>query len=212
VSAIDASLAIWPEAMFSYAGGYAESDVYVKASGRFVHHGADLGGIRTDFDMRVEGAQITPGTRVVVVGEKYYVVGGRTYLYEEADDRGELPDRLLPGWYATNVVATGSVKTILELVAASRQVGRAKRVYSATVRMGAVGSGLRSAFFDFLNGDDKTLDKSFVSYALTIDAEDRPTRFVLKWKLLVAEVGFYESSFTTTYRGWKSGEEIRVPR
>lgn len=29
----------------------------------------------------------------------------------------------------------------------------------------------------------------------------------------MAEAGFYESSFTTTYRGWKSGEEkIRVPR
>jgi predicted Ser/Thr protein kinase len=212
VSAIDASLAISPEAMFSYAGTYTQSDVHLEASGRVVHHGADLDRTRTDFDMRITGVQIASDSRVVVVGEKYYVVGRKTYLYKEVEDRGELPDHLLSGWYATHIAATGSVKTILELIAGSRQVRRVKGVYSATVKMEAAGYDLRHAFLDFLGGDDKALNTSFVSYALTIDAEDRPTRFVLRWKFPVAEVGFYESVFTTTYRGWRSGGEIRVPR
>ncbi|GAA4225014.1 serine/threonine protein kinase [Streptosporangium album] len=129
VSAIDASLAISPEATFSYAGGYTQSDIYLEASGRIVHHGTGPDRIRTDFDMRMSKAPTATGSRVVVVDEKYYVVGRKTYLYKEVDDRGELPGHLLSGWYATHIVATGSVKTILELVAASRQVRRVKRVY-----------------------------------------------------------------------------------
>jgi hypothetical protein len=56
------------------------------------------------------------------------------------------------------------------------------------------------------------VDESYVSYVLTIDEDDLPTRFALTWKVPVAGVGFYESTFTTRYRQWRQGQVIVAPK
>ena len=54
-------------------------------------------------------------------------------------------------------------------------------------------------------------DNSYIDYQLTLDAGTRPTKFVLTWKVPVSGSGTYESTFTTTYSGWKGTGDITKP-
>jgi hypothetical protein len=54
-------------------------------------------------------------------------------------------------------------------------------------------------------------DNSYISYKLTIDADNRPTSFVLTWKVPVSGSGTYESEFATTYSGWEKTGKISKP-
>ncbi|MET7999431.1 hypothetical protein [Nonomuraea glycinis] len=76
----------------------------------------------------------------------------------------------------------------------------------------AVRGRLRMLLGSWLGGSvDEQNDNSYIDYKLTIDADNRPTSFVLTWEVPVSGSGTYESEFTTTYSGWQKTGKISKP-
>ncbi|MFD0469393.1 hypothetical protein ACFQ0B_14530 [Nonomuraea thailandensis] len=86
------------------------------------------------------------------------------------------------------------------------------RTYTGVLPAGETGGRLRRLLDSWLGADvSEASGSSYLSYRLTTDAGNRPTRFVLTWKVPVSGSGVYESVFTTTYRGWRASERIAKP-
>ncbi|GAA1256836.1 hypothetical protein GCM10009677_03830 [Sphaerisporangium rubeum] len=199
-AAMDTAVTARPVADFSFMGGFAESSAFARASGRLAYGPAGPDG--PGFDIRVRGS----GERVVVLGLTGYAMnhGKKAFdLYAEPGG-GERPAYAEA---ASMVAATASVLTILELIAASRGVRRKGRTYSASISTSSAGVGLHQLFGPW----NANLDATYLSYSITIDGSELPTRFELTWKVPVGGAGFYESSFVTSYGNWRSGPPITDP-
>ncbi|MEO3810676.1 hypothetical protein ABGB17_16875 [Sphaerisporangium sp. B11E5] len=193
-----------PVASFTFTGVFAESSASAHASGRLVHGGE--GSSRTGYDMRLRGGGMSAEERVVVLGTTGYALdhGRKKFdLYPSPGDKERPPYADA----ASMVVATGSVLTVLELIASSRGVRRSGRTYSASIAMSSAGGDLHQLFTSWL----EAVDKTYLSYTVTIDESDLPSMFRLTWKVPVAGTGFYESTFTTTYARWHQGGPIPDP-
>ncbi|MFC6081964.1 serine/threonine-protein kinase [Sphaerisporangium aureirubrum] len=204
-AAIDTAVTARPVADFTFTGAFTESSSSARATGRLVH--GNEGSSRTDYDMRLQGGGIEAGERVVVLGTSGYAVNRTKKAFElyRSPEDGERPG-YADG--AAMVVATGSVLTLLEIIAVSRSVRRDGRTYSASISMSAAGADLHQLFTPW----NQAVDKTYVSYTVTIDPADLPVEFRLIWKVPIAGTGFYESSFTTRYASWRQGSPIHEPK
>ncbi|MBO3746084.1 serine/threonine protein kinase [Streptosporangiaceae bacterium NEAU-GS5] len=187
------------QAAVDFEGGFAESSAWIRAGGRLYHVAEPS---RDDYAFWMKGADIPSASYTVVDGTVYRTYGSRKALKSEtAKDTG---------WYALMPVATGGVATIIELVGHTPKLVRKGHDYTGVV----VGDEISAPLRPFLDGwaeDEKLLQGSYLKYQLSVDTDIRPTKFVLVWKVPISGGGFYDSTFTSTYKAWKPGGPILKP-
>ncbi|MBE3011068.1 protein kinase [Microbispora sp. NEAU-D428] len=210
-AAIDAAVTATPSARFACTGAFTESDTYLEADGRYTHDPAG----RYDgssYDMRVT----YPGSerkRVVVIADDVHLPNGER-LPLDLDPQGPAArgrDGAAAG--AALFILVGSIPTILTLVGATPRVyrsGKDGRTYAGGVQVADAGYVLREFLARWLS-PARGLDRSRISYIVTLDQEDLPVRFVFTWKASVPQLGLLSSSFTTTYREWGPARPIVAP-
>ncbi|MGW5154432.1 serine/threonine protein kinase [Nonomuraea wenchangensis] len=203
-AALDLALSVAPAARFSFEGGFTQSNAYAKASGRLLSRGPRY---YDDFKMRVDPADEPAG---------HYVIAGNGDLYiDKLRASAMVLEEEAPGnasWYALMVAGTAGPSVIQEVVLNTTRMHREGRTYSGVLPASETSGRLRMLLGSWLGGDlDEGSDGSYVTYRLTIDANNRPKKFSLIWKVPVGDRGTYESEFTTTYRGWKESGEISKP-
>ncbi|WP_165975085.1 hypothetical protein, partial [Nonomuraea deserti] len=199
-AALDLALGATPAATFSFTGAFTQSSVSAKASGGVLTRDAPA---EDDFRMRV--------TPFDAPRARYVVAGGDLY-----DDKPGAPAMSLtdqrPGsakGYALMVAGMAGPSVIHQLVLHSTEMSRKGRTYSGVLPTARTSGRLRMLLGGWQEGGSD--DNSYLEYKLTIDANNRPAKFVLTWKVPVEGSGSYESVFTTTYRGWKETGEIFKP-
>jgi hypothetical protein len=110
------------------------------------------------------------------------------------------------------VTGMAGPSVVHQVVLHSTDLRRTGRTYSGALPTIKTSGRLRMLLGSWLGGSvDEANDNSYINYELTIDADSRPTKFVLTWKVPVSGSGVYESTFTTTYRGWKESGAITKP-
>ncbi|WP_182902437.1 serine/threonine-protein kinase [Microbispora sp. H10830] len=210
-AAIDAAVTAAPSARFACEGAFTQSDTFLRADGRFTH---DPGGQYDgdSYDMRVTYPE-SERKRVVVIADDVRLPNGER-LPLDLDPQGPAArgrDGAAAG--AALFILVGSIPTILTLVGATPRVyrsGKDGRTYSGGVLVADVGYVLRGFLASWLS-PARGLDRSRISYTLTLDQEDLPVRFVFTWKASVPQLGLLSSSFTTTYRAWGPARPIVAP-
>ncbi|WP_211591994.1 serine/threonine-protein kinase [Microbispora sp. H10836] len=210
-AAIDAAVTATPSARFACSGAFSESDTYLGADGRFTHDPARLyyGG---SYDMRVTYPE-SERKRVVVIADDVHLPNGKK-LPLDLDPQGPAAhehDSAAAG--AALFILVGSIPTILTLVGATPRVyrsGKDGRTYSGGVQVADADYVLRDFLASWLS-PARGLDRSRISYILTLDQEDLPVRFVFTWKASLPRRGLNSSSFTTTYREWGPTRAIAAP-
>ncbi|WP_310738406.1 serine/threonine-protein kinase [Microbispora sp. H10949] len=203
-AALDLALSVTPAARFSFDGGFTQSSAFAKATGRVLSRGARY---YDDFEMDVHPSEDTAG---------HYVILGNGDLYlNKSRAKALLLEEQSPAdasWYALMVAGTAGPSVIHEVVANSTQMHRKGRTYSGVLPGKETSGRLRMLLSSWLGGDlDETGSSSYLAYTLTIDADNRPKRFKLIWKIPVGDRGTYESEFTTTYQSWTESVEISKP-
>lgn len=93
-------------------------------------------------------------------------------------------------------------------MAKSRSINRKGWRYTATVPTSDAGWEL----YSLLDSWTETVDRTILTYTLTIGADDLPVRWELVWTAILSGAGRYESTFTTRYRNWRTAPPITVPR
>lgn len=197
-AAIDAAVAVTPCADFVFDGGFAESMTSATAKGRLVHDG------ETGFEMQATFAEV--GTEQVVVLNRtgYAIKRGNKEFDLFPEDEAKSP----PYAYGTlMVVATASVLSILELLSVTRRIHRKGSSYSGSVPVEDAPMALQALFEPWLKGQKKA---GYLTYTVTIDANELPTKMAIVWKFHT-QSGFYDSTFTTKYRNWRSSRPIPTP-
>ncbi|WP_185949553.1 serine/threonine-protein kinase [Microbispora sp. KK1-11] len=210
-AAIDAAVTATPSAKFACEGAFTESDTYLEADGRFTHDPSRLyyGG---SYDMRVTYPE-SERKRVVVIADDVHLPNGEK-LPLDLDPQGPAArgrDGAAAG--AALFILVGSIPTILTLVGATPRVyrsGKDGRTYSGGVQVADADYVLRGFLASWLS-PARGLDRSRISYTLTLDQEDLPVRFVFAWKASMPQRGLLSSSFTTTYRAWGPARPIVAP-
>ncbi|MEV1204610.1 serine/threonine-protein kinase [Microbispora rosea] len=210
-AAIDAAATATPSASFTCSGAFTQSDTYLQADGRFTHDPA--GRYDSDsYDMRVS----YPGSdrkRVVVIADDVHLPHGEK-LPLDLDPQGQAADgRDSAAAGAALFILVGSIPTILTLVGATPRVyrsGKDGRTYSGGVQVADAGYELRQFLASWMSSA-RGLDRSRISYVVTLGQEDLPVRFVFTWKASVPQLGLLSSSFTTSYRGWGPARPIVAP-
>lgn len=210
-AAIDAAAMATPSASFTCSGAFTQSDTYLRADGRFTHDPA--GRYDSDsYDMRVS----YPGSdrkRVVVIADDVHLPHGEK-LPLDLDPQGQAADgRDSAASGAALFILVGSIPTILTLVGATPRVyrsGKDGRTYSGGVQVADAGYELRQFLASWMSSA-RGLDRSRISYVVTLGQEDLPVRFVFTWKASVPQLGLLSSSFTTSYRGWGPARPIVAP-
>ncbi|WP_405145073.1 serine/threonine protein kinase [Sphaerisporangium sp. NBC_01403] len=203
-AALDLALSVTPAATFSFEGGFTQSNAAAKASGRLLSRGSRY---YDDFEMIVDPADESAGR---------YVIAGNGDLYLDKPRAGAMAlEEQTPAnvsWYALMVAGTAGPSIIHEVVVNTTQMHREGRTYSGALPASETSGRLRMLLSSWLGGDlDEGPGGSYVTYMLTIDANNRPTKFSLIWKVPAGDRGTYESEFTTTYHGWKKSGEISKP-
>ncbi len=202
-AALDLALSATPAATFSFEGAFAESAVSAKASGSLLSRDSPD---EDDFELRITPFD-TPAADYVIAGGDLYVDKPGAPAKGLADQKAGSAD-----WYAFMVAGMAGPSVIRQLVAHSMDVRRTGRTYSGGLPTIKTSGRSRMLLNSWLGGSvDERNDNSYINYRLTIDADNRPTRFALVWKVPVSGSGTYESTFTTTYKGWKKAGEITKP-
>ncbi|GAA4915692.1 hypothetical protein GCM10023334_016540 [Nonomuraea thailandensis] len=202
-AALDLSLGVTPTADFTFEGGFTQSSAAAEARGRLLS-----GDSRTedDFAMAVDPAEEPTGRYVVTDGLFYRDRPGAAAMRLE-DQKPEDVD-----WYALMVAGMAGPSVIQQVVLNTADLRADGRTYTGVLPAGETGGRLRRLLDSWLGADvSEASGSSYLSYRLTTDAGNRPTRFVLTWKVPVSGSGVYESVFTTTYRGWRASERIAKP-
>ncbi|MGI5157126.1 protein kinase domain-containing protein [Microbispora sp. CA-102843] len=210
-AAIDAAVTATPSARFACEGAFTQSDTFLLADGRFAH---DPGGQYDDdsYDMRVTYSE-SERKRVVVIARDVHLPNGQK-LPLDLDPQGQAAherDGAAAG--AALFILVGSIPTILTLVGATPRVyrsGKDGRTYSGGVQVADAGYVLRDFLASWLPAA-RGLDRSRISYTVTLNQEDLPVKFVFSWKASAPQRGLLSSSFTTTYREWGPARPIAAP-
>jgi serine/threonine protein kinase len=202
-AALDLALSGTPAATFSFQGAFAESAVAAKASGSLLSRDPPSD---DDFEMRITPIDTPPAD--------YVVAGGDLYVDEPGAPAKNLVDQK-PGsanWYAFMVAGTAGPSVVHQVVLHSTGMRRTGRTYFGGLPTKETSGRLRMLLGSWRGGNvDAEDDNSYIDYQLTLDAGNRPKKFVLTWKVPVSGSGTYESTFTTTYSGWKGTGDITKP-
>ncbi|WP_327107324.1 serine/threonine protein kinase [Nonomuraea glycinis] len=202
-AALDLALDATPAATFSSQGAFAESAVSARASGSLLSRGSPS---EDDFEMRITPSD-TPAADYVVAGGDLYVDRPGAPAKSLTDQKAGSAD-----WYALMVAGTAGPSVIHQLVQNSADVRRTDRTYSGGLPTTRTSGPLRMLLDSWRGGNvGEENDNSYLSYKLTVDADNRPTSFVLTWKVPVSGSGTYESEFATTYSGWQKTGKISKP-
>jgi hypothetical protein len=202
-AALDLALSGTPAATFSFRGAFTESAVAAEASGSLLSRDPPY---EDDFKMRITASDTPPAD--------YVVAGGDLYVDRPGAPAKNLVDQKSgsANWYALMVTGMAGPSVVHQVVLHSTDVRRTGRTYSGALPTIKTSGRLRMLLGSWLGGSvDEANDNSYINYELTIDADNRPTKFVLTWKVPVSGSGVYESTFTTTYRGWKGTGAITKP-
>jgi hypothetical protein len=202
-AALDLALSGTPAATFSFRGAFTESAVAAEASGSLLSRDPPY---EDDFKMRITPSDTPPAD--------YVVAGGDLYVDRPGAPAKNLVDQRSGSatWYALMVTGMAGPSVVHQVVLHSTDVRRTGRTYSGALPTIKTSGRLRMLLGSWLGGSvDEANDNSYINYELTIDADNRPTKFVLAWKVPVSGSGVYESTFTTTYRGWKETGAITKP-
>nr|SBO90667.1 putative serine/threonine protein kinase [Nonomuraea gerenzanensis] len=202
-AALDLSLSVTPTADFTFEGGFTQSSAGAKATGRLLSGDARS---EDDFAMSIKPYEERAGRYVVTDGllrpDRPGAAG--TVLADQNPDSAD--------WYALMVAGTAGPSVIQQVVLNTSDIHPAGRTYTGVLPASATGGRLRMLLASWLGADvSEESGASYLNYRLTIDANNRPTKFSLTWKVPVSGTGTYESVFTTTYRGWRAGEPIGKP-
>ncbi|WP_219466261.1 hypothetical protein, partial [Nonomuraea rhizosphaerae] len=188
-----------PMADFTYRGGLTQSDLGGTAQGMLAFVGD--GDTATDWSMRVESVGETH--RVVVMEST-----GRTYL-----DGKRVRGEPTAGAYllAMLIPATGGIGVVLEMIGLTPKVSRQERTYSGSLLTTKGPQTVQVKLSEITGGwTTAELARTQLTWKLTLDELDRPTRFALSWRAL-NDNSRISSSFTTTYAKWRTGK-ITAPR
>jgi len=206
-AAIDAAIAATPCADFDFRGGFTQSDWHVTAKGRLIHGGRPEYA-NTQYDMVVSYPYGGPD-RVIIVDRDGYAVQRRNakFALQITEDDKQPP---LYAQAAHMVFALSSMRSVIELVAATPRLQRKGRTYTGGFPIRRAGADLRLYLLHW-DGAKRRPSEGYVSYTLTIDERDRPTRLRLSWQTSF-DGAILASVFITRYHGWRDGEEIKPPR
>lgn len=202
-AALDLALSVMPAAEFSFDGGFTQSAAGAKASGRLVS--GDVPDY-DDFEMTVDAEEEDPA--------RYVITGGELYLDRPGAPAMDMSDKRPEDatWYALMVAGMAGPYTVQQVVHNSENFHQAGRTYIGNLPATKTNGPLRSLLASWLGTDvSGATSSSYLSYRLTIDERNRPTKFSLTWKVPLDGGGTYASEFTTSYRGWAEDGEISKP-
>ncbi|WP_169807715.1 serine/threonine-protein kinase [Herbidospora mongoliensis] len=178
-----------PTATFTSEGGMGEGDNYTKSTGTVTVAGPS-GLPHDDFV-----ADITYGSEK----KKRYTITDYVVV-ESGDSLGEFGD-------GTNeppilVMATAGLTVIRSLVVQGNVTfEREGRVYRGIVPANLTGDALKLLLVEY-TGD--AVDRSLVTYTLTIDELNRPVSFVLDLGRPLGGAGLFTTTFRATYTNFRS--------
>lgn len=146
--------------------------------------------------------QPEPEQVVILDGTGYAIKRGKKFeLFEPEAKSTEY------AYGSSVVVATASVETILELLASTRRIRRKRSTYSGSVSVDEATLALQALFEPWGSGQKL----GYLSYSITIDANDLPTKMKIVWRFPTVR-GFYDSMFETKYSDWRTSAPIPTPR
>ncbi|GAB1822797.1 serine/threonine-protein kinase [Herbidospora sp. RD11066] len=178
-----------PTATFAGEGGMGEGDTFTTSAGTVTVTGAS----ELPHDDFV--ADITYGSEKT----KRYTIRDRTVM-ESGASLGEFGDGANEP--PILVMATAGLTVIRSLVVqANVTFERDGRVYRGIVPANLTGDTLKLLLLEYA-GD--ALDRSIVTYTLTIDEENRPVSFKLDFGRPLGDAGLYTTTFRSTYTDFRS--------
>lgn len=166
-----------------------------KAKGQLSYDHDAVSSLDTRMDMTVTAEHIELTKRVVLADAEY--VDGKEVT--EPSKEPIMPEARCPR-------AMGAVGVIIDLARLTENVKAAGRGYSGALVTSKAPTSLRRQI-SALGGAERTeqeLDRTSLSWQLTLDEQNRPKSFELAWHFKLDEVTQLTASFTTAYSKWRS--------
>ncbi|MDF2705166.1 MAG: protein kinase [Nonomuraea muscovyensis] len=206
MSAIQSALAATPMADLVYRGGLDQSAFYADATGRLAYDpSAPSADSAVNFELSITAPDISGRQGEITVIQW----GEDSGNYQGGKKVGKGAEDLLS--HAELITLMASVATLTELIALTQVPRRSKRTYSGALRATASHLQMRDTLMRIAGGwTEQELDRTTLTWKTELDADDRPTMFLLNWKYPI-EGTVLTSTWQTRYRGWRDGT-ISAPR
>ncbi|MFG3436843.1 protein kinase [Nonomuraea sp. NPDC047897] len=200
MAAIQSALAATPMADLDYEGGLDQSEFTAEATGRLAYDASTpTAASAVNLELSISAPRVSGRQGEVTViqnGENpgYYQRGRKI-----SGEPGELLD------HAGHIALMASVATLTELVALTPVPRRSKRTYSGALRATESHQAMRDELMKIAGGwTEEELARTTLTWKTELDADGRPTMFLLSWKYPI-EGTVLTSTWQTRYRAWRDG-------